>query len=137
VTGTPRHVLASIALATALSLAACSSDGGDEGNGSPVPPTTPGTEAPATLPPNIDPTPGSLDEARQALVDQLDAIGANIGAVPPDIQRGIIEDCETLEEFADGDTVGAICSDIQRAMDTNDPGLVDGVLRRLGELEAG
>lgn len=71
------------------------------------------------------------------LSNQLEAIGANIGSVPDDIAAQLIGRCETLAEFADPDEVSSICRAIQQAIDTNDPGLIDSVLRRLAGLVEG
>jgi phosphoglycerate-specific signal transduction histidine kinase len=82
-----------------------------------------------------EPTPRDLDQERQRLTDQLDAIGANIGAVPEDIRDQLLARCEALVDYADAGDVEAICQSIATAIDTNDPGLIDRVLTQLAALE--
>jgi hypothetical protein len=97
------------------------------GNGTIVVPTLPADPG--------EPTPRNLDEAVERLSEQIDAIGANIGAVPDDIRDQLVERCLTIGAFADEDDVEAICQQIEVAIDTNDPGLIDSVLSQLTALE--
>ena len=75
-----------------------------------------------------------FEAARDALVDQLENIGSNIGGVPPDIGAGLLADCRQLEVFVGRDSIESICDAIQQAMDNNDPGLIDLVLSELAAL---
>ena len=127
-----------LAIAGALAVA-CGGDGdgGANGNATPGVNATPGASATASPPPidGGEATPRSFAEARDRLSGQLQAIGANIGAVPDDIQEQILERCRALEEFADTDAVEGICQAIDQAIESNDPGLIDRVLDQLAELE--
>lgn len=122
------------ALAIACSDAGGSTNGGEtpDGNGTPVTDGTPGVP---TFPSDGgEPTPHNFAEARDRLTSQLDAIGANIGAVPDDIREQLLERCRALKDFANDDDVEAICQTVEVAIDTNDPGLVDRVLQQLDQL---
>lgn len=126
-----------IALAAMLALA-CNgggTNGGETPDGSGTP-STDGTPGVPTFPSDgAEPTPRNFAEARERLNSQLDAIGANIGAVPDDIREQLLERCRALEEFADAGDVEAICQEIDLAIENNDPGLIDLVLEQLAELE--
>ena len=126
-----------LAIAGALAVA-CGGDGGGNGNETPDGDATPNAGATSSPPPldgGGESTPRSFAEARDRLSGQLQAIGANIGAVPDDIQEQILERCRALAEFADSDAVEGICQAIDRAIESNDPGLIDRVLDQLAELE--
>jgi hypothetical protein len=142
----PAVLISLLALACVLALACSDGDGGANGgetpNDTPSNGTAPlvdgtGTADPVPTFPGdpAEPTPRNLGEARERLTDQLDAIGANIGAVPDDIRQQLLERCEALAEFADRDDVESICQAIAAAIDTNDPGLIDRVLGQLADLE--
>jgi hypothetical protein len=143
-----RLVLPAVVVALVATLAlACSNGDGDGTNGGETPDgsTTPGSTATTpvldgTAVPTFpvdpgEPTPRDLDGARERLSTQLDAIGANIGAVPDDIRGQLLDRCEVLKQFADDGDVEAICQTIEQAIETNDPGLIDRVLSQLADLE--
>jgi hypothetical protein len=130
------------ALVAAAAALACGGDGDGTGanaggNGGSPNGTPPAATATSLLPGgNTDaPTPSSLDEARDELTAQLDAIGVNIGAVPDDIRADLLEDCGALTQFADEDEVEGICRAIEEAIDANDPGQIDRILSRIEDLE--
>ena len=116
-------------LAAALlvaTLAAACGDGGSNG-------TTPsGTASPSD---GTSTNPGDFERARDAFAQQLGAIGANIGAVPDDVRAQLLGQCRALGDFADPGEVGQLCDEVQRAMDTSDPGLIDLVLNQLAQLQ--
>lgn len=131
----PRLASLSLLVALAAMVMLSCNGGGETPDGSTTPPTD-GTPAVPTIP--VDPgeaTPTGLAEARERLTGQLDAIGANIGAVPDDIREQLLERCEVLKQFADDGDVEPICQTIDQAIDTNDPGLIDRVLDQLAGLE--
>lgn len=124
-----------VLMLVAASALAC---GDDDGN-SPSRPTTNGTQ-PANgeqgSPTNADgEPPTAFEEARGDFAASLEAIGSNIGAVPEDVRADLLDRCNALAEYADGDDVESICSAVERAMDSGDFGLVDLVLEQLRELE--
>jgi len=128
-----------LALAAMLALACAGGDDGSnggqtpDGNGTAVADGTPGVP---TFPSDgAEPTPRDFSEARERLSSQLDAIGANIGAVPDDIREQLVERCRAIEEFADAGDVEAICREVELAIESNDPGLIDRVLEQLAALE--
>jgi len=127
--------LLTLAAALAIACSDGSTNGGEtpDGNGTPVTDGTPGVP---TLPGDGgEPTPRDFAEARDRLASELDAIGANIGAVPDDIRELLLERCRAVKDFANDDDVEAICRTVEQAIDTNDPGLVDRVLQQLAALE--
>ena len=135
-------VLLATLFALAATLALACNGGGDNGsNGGETPdgngtPTVDGTPGVPTFPSDgAEPTPRDLDEARERLSSQLDAIGANIGAVPDDIRDQLLDRCRAIEEFTDAGDIEAICQEIDLAVENNDPGLIDLVLGQLAELE--
>lgn len=84
------------------------------------------------------PTKGSPEDFardRDALMGELDAIGANIGAVPDDIREHLLRLCQDLEQYVDPEELETVCSAIDRAIEENDPGLIDLVLNELAALE--
>jgi hypothetical protein len=130
------------ALATAV---ACGGGGrGDHAATATAPPsdgataTAPSAEVPtATSPPDSNGSPSEFETLRDALVDELDRIGVNIGAVPPDVRARIIGNCRALGQFADEAEVEDLCDAVQQAMDRGDPGLIDLILEDLAELSPG
>lgn len=114
-------------LVVAVSLAVACDDGGNGRNGDGGATATPGAETPAT--------PSTFDDLRGALLERLDAFGVNIGAVPPDVRAQILGLCRQLEQFVDEDTVDELCGAVERAMEQNDPGLIDLVIEDLAALE--
>lgn len=95
-----------------------------------------GDKTPNALPTNDKGTPLSFAEARDAFVQRLDAIGPNIGSVPPDVQQQIMQQCSLLTHYAGQGGIDEICRAVQRAVDRGDPGLIDLVLRDLRALAA-
>lgn len=133
----PRHRTALAVLLFAAAALALSCSSGSGANGNPTAAVTPGqTGLPSPGPGDgKESTPTSLAQARGRLSSQLQAIGANIGSVPQDIEQQILDRCQALEQFANPDTVRPICQAIQQAIATDDPGLIDGVLRSLSQLK--
>ncbi len=137
-----RHLALIIALLmlTAGLAGACGGGNGAGGNGA-----TPGrtaspapTEDGAGSTPTQDgaeSTPTNFEALRDALRNQLDAIGVNIGAVPDDVRDQILASCRELEAFVEGERVEEICGAIEQAIERGDPGLIDLVLNQLAELE--
>ncbi len=114
-------VLAAPAVLAALILG-CNGDGG----GSPAPVTTE----------NGTGTPTEFELARDALYQELDSYGANIGVLPDDIRDDLLASCRALDEFAAGDDVDDICTAIAQAIADGDPGLIELVLNELAALTA-
>ncbi len=79
-------------------------------------------------------TAGPFEAARDALVEDLVNYRVTIGDVPPDVGARLLADCEQLETFADTNRVEDICTAIEQAMESADPGLIDRVLTELAEL---
>lgn len=100
-------------------------DGSNGGNPTNVPP-----------PANSQGTPLSFEEARDALAQRLDAIGPNVGSVPPDVQQELLIQCGQLTNYADRQTVAPLCNAINTGFERADPGLIDIVVRELGALKA-
>ncbi len=132
----PALGVAIIALIAALVAACGGGDGNSGANGGPATATPPtGIGSPTFSSDGGVTTPTSFEEARDGLAAQLDAIGANIGAVPDDVREQILSLCRALGDFADRDEVDEVCQAIERAIDTDDPGLIDLVLNQLARLE--
>ncbi|MCH8949334.1 MAG: hypothetical protein IIB87_03025 [Chloroflexi bacterium] len=74
--------------------------------------------------------------ARDALYQELDSYGANIGFLPDDIRDDLLASCRALDEFAAGDDVDEICTAIEQAIADGDPGLIELVLNELAVLTA-
>jgi hypothetical protein len=111
-------------IAAALLVTHC---GGDD-NG---PPDDDGNAGPTS----VEGTPLSFEEQRDGLVDQLDAIGSNTGAVPADVRLELVSNCENLLDLAERDTVERLCSAIEQAIVNDDPDLMDAVVREMRLLE--
>lgn len=79
-------------------------------------------------------TPGDFELARDALVRDLDNIGANIGSVPDDIRDALIATCLELGTYVDQASIERICPAIGQAVDANDPGLINVVVEELATL---
>ena len=117
----PAALLAPVLLLLFLATAACDGSDGNGGNG-PTPENGPTA------------TPGDFENARDALVRDLDNIGANIGSVPDDIRDALIASCQGLGDYVGEETVDRICPAIGQAIDANDPGLITLVVRELANL---
>ena len=87
------------------------------------------------VPTNSQGTPLSFEEARDALAQRLDAIGPNVGSVPPDVRQELLIQCGQLTSYADRQTVAQLCNAINEAFERGDPGLIDIVVRELQALE--
>jgi hypothetical protein len=144
--GRGRALVLVAGLAGAAFLACGGGDGGDAGDSATNTPqrtTAPTATEPATATSTIEPaaTPTlyavgeTFLELRDGLAEALDSIGANIGAVPPDIRADLVARCQRLARFAAEDEVNVICDAIERAMDRGDPGLIELVLENLVTLE--
>ncbi len=72
--------------------------------------------------------------ARDALYQELDNYGANIGFLPDDVRDDLLASCHALDELAASDDVDEICTAIERAIADGDPGLIDLVLNELAAL---
>lgn len=142
-------LIVALLMLTAGLAGACGGGNGAGGNGatpgrtaSPAPtedgagstPTQDGVESTPTQG-GAESTPTRFEALRDALRNQLDAIGVNIGAVPGDVRDQILASCRELEAFAEGERVEEICGAIEQAMERGDPGLIDLVLNQLAELE--
>lgn len=133
-----RALVAALVVMTAALTAAC---GGDDGSGnsggtaSPADTPAGGTTPRSTATVGPEDTPTEFETLRDELSAQLDAIGVNIGAVPDDIRDQILASCRELATFADGKRVEEMCEAIERAMENDDPGLIDLVVDQLAELE--
>ncbi len=114
-------VLAAPVVLAALILG-CNGDGGDSQ-------TPTGTD-------NGDGTPTEFELARDALYQELDSYGANIGVLPDDIRDDLLASCRALDEFAASDDVDNICTAIEQAIADGDPGLIQLVLNELAALTA-
>jgi len=88
------------------------------------------------LPTNLQGTPYSFAEFRDQFANRLDAIGPELGSVPPDIREEHLVQCGLLANYADRDTVAQLCNAINQAFTRNDPGLMDLVVAELAELKA-
>lgn len=117
-----RLLLLGAPVVLATMLFGCNGDGGD----SPTPVSTA----------NGDGTPTEFELARDALSEELDRYGANIGALPDDVRDDLLASCRALDEFAASDDVDQICTAIERAIADGDPGLIDLVLNELAALTA-
>ena len=98
---------------------------GDSGDSQPPVTTENGNEAPA-----------EFEVARDALYQELDSYGANIGVLPDDVRDDLLASCRALDEFAASDDVDDICAAIEQAIADGDPGLIDLVLNELAALTA-
>lgn len=143
---TGRHWIAAIALTLIAGLAiACGGGGNGSATATPVDGAAPvdgatpagdetsvpaSTEQPAA-------TPSEFEGLRDDLIDQLDAIGVNIGVLPDDVREDLLARCVELAPFANADRVDEICGAVEQAMGSGDVGLIDLVLDDLAELEAG
>ena len=87
------------------------------------------------LPTNVQGTPYSFAEFRDQFVSRLDAIGPNIGYVPPDVRQELLAQCREIALYVRQDAVTPLCDAISRAMDENDPDLLDVTIRQLQALE--
>ena len=114
-----------IAAIVALAAVASSCDGDSKGGD------------PTTVPVPTDPsgTPVPFEVLRDDLADELDAIGPNIGAVPPDVQQQLLVQCGQLVNFVDRDEVAPLCNAIDKAIERNDPGSVDNIVDLLRALK--
>jgi hypothetical protein len=133
---THRLVLFVLIAVTLLTLAC--GDGDSDGDGVPTPDaaatTTDGTAAAPTEP--LAPTvPQSFEALRDELISELEAIGVNIGSVPPDVREHVLGLCFALEDYIDIDTVDELCGAIEDAMDSGDFGQIDLVIDELEALE--
>ena len=117
-------VLAAPVLLAAV-LLGCNGDGGAANGGDARTPA--GTE-------NGGGTPTEFELARDALSEELDSYGANIGILPDDVRDSVLASCHALDEFAASDDVDEICTAIERAIEDGDPGLIELVLNELAEL---
>ena len=81
-------------------------------------------------------TPTEFELARDALSDEPNRYGANIGALPDDVRDDLLASCRALDEFAASDAVDEICTAIERAIADGDPGLIELVLNELAALTA-
>ena len=108
-------------------------------NGDDDSPSGTGTRAPITTE-NGDGTPTEFELARDALYEDLDGYGANIGALADpllvDVRDDLLASCRALDEFAASDDVDEICTAIERAIADGDPGLIELVLNELAALPA-
>ena len=82
------------------------------------------------------PNAAEFELARDALFQELDSYGANIGVLPDDIRDDLLASCYALDEFAAGDDVDEICMAIEQAIADGDPGLIELVLNELAALTA-
>ena len=98
---------------------------GDSGDSQPPVTTENGNEAPT-----------EFEVARDALYQELDSYGANIGVLPDDVRDDLLASCRALDEFAASDDVDDICAAIEQAIADGDPGLIDLVLNELAALTA-
>ena len=115
-----RLLLLSAPVMLATLLLGCNGGGGD--SQSPV-----GTE-------NGNEAPTEFEVARDALYQELDSYGANIGVLPDDVRDDLLASCRALDEFAASDDVDDICAAIEQAIADGDPGLIDLVLNELAAL---
>jgi hypothetical protein len=131
-----RYLVVSAVLSVLLagSVVGCGG-GGTNGSGSGTATSVSATEPQVTATDGAESTPTEFEMMRDELSDQLDAIGANIGAVPDDVRDQMLASCHELEQFVDGERVGELCDAIQRAIETDDPGLVDLIVKQFAELE--
>ncbi len=134
---TPRRALVAAVVVMAASLAtACGGNSGN-GDGTSRPSDTPagGTAPRGTATVGPEDTPTEFEALRDDLSAQLDAIGVNIGDVPDDIRDQILASCRELGRFTDAERVEEVCEAIERAIEDDDPGLIDLVVEQLAELE--
>lgn len=129
------RLAATIIIVIAAGLAVASCGGGDSGedppdNGASPPPTG------ATTSEVSEGTPLPFDAQRDELAERLDAIGANVGAVPPDVRQELLILCGNLVDLAERETVQQICNGLNQAFLNDDPDLLDLVVRELRNLEA-
>ncbi len=82
------------------------------------------------------PNAAEFELARDALYQELDSYGANIGFLPDDIRDDLLESCRALDEIAAVDDVDDICTAIAQAVADGDPGLIELVLNELAALTA-
>ena len=82
------------------------------------------------------PNAAEFELARDALYQELDSYGANIGVLPDDVRDDLLASCRALDEFAASDDVDDICAAIEQAIADGDPGLIDLVLNELAALTA-
>ena len=104
-------------------------------NGDSDAPNETGTQAPVTTE-NGNGTPTEFELARDALYQELDSYGANIGVLPDDVRDDLLASCRALGEFAASDDVDNICTAIEQAIADGDPGLIQLVLNELAALTA-
>jgi hypothetical protein len=121
-----RGVATALLLAVAAAAMACGGGSGDGGNSTTATTTTATTTTTTT---------GTFAQLRDALRTRLEGIGVNIGSVPDDVLRQILNQCHELDEFADQSRVTDLCDAIRRARDTNDAGLIDQIVTQLGQLK--
>ena len=117
-------IIALLLLTTGLA-AACGGNGtGDGPDANGASPGSTESRAQATADPLID-----------ALREQLDAIGVNIGAVPDDVRDQILASCAELEELVEAVRRVRVCAVVEVAIEQGDPGLIDQILDELEDLE--
>lgn len=116
-------IIVAVGVVAAITLSGC--DGGSNG-GNP-------TDVPIATDPSG--TPISFEAFRDDLADRLDNIGANIGAVPPDVREQLLLQCEQLGNFVDHDAIEPLCRAIDTSIQNDDPGQVDNVVAQLRALE--
>ena len=119
-------VIGAVTLTMSFALLSCGGGDGEDGSKTEVP-----------RPTNAQGTPLSFEQARDALVQQLDGIGVNIGSMPDDVAAHLVAECQLLTSYAKPATVTQICNGIQQARDRADPGLLDIVVSSLRALKAG
>ena len=82
------------------------------------------------------PNAAEFESARDALYQELDTYGANIGVLTDDVRDDLLASCRALDEFAASDDVDEICTAIEQAIADGDPGLIELVLNELAALSA-
>lgn len=106
-----------VALASVAAIVAACGGGGDGGPG-----------------PNATDTAAAFETARADLRADLEGYGENIGSLPADIREDLLAACRELDSYISKDEVDDICSAVERAIDDDDPGLIDLVLNELDAL---
>ena len=96
-----------------------------------------GSDTPTIAPPPTDAqgTPQTFEYFRDHFADRLDTIGPNIGYVPLDVRQELWLECQRLSVYLNQDTVTSLCTNVTRAMEGNDPDLLNATIRQLQALE--
>ncbi len=125
-----------IVVIAGLAVTRCGDGGGDDPPNGATPSVTSPDQNRAATSTTSDGTPLPFESQRDELADRLDAIGANVGAVPADIRQELLIMCGNLAGLADRETVQQLCNGMNQAFINDDPDLMDLVVRELRNLEA-